>query len=295
VETSPSNLLDCHAILSAISAEPELKTVTAPRLLLTVLLVLATALSFCARAQEHHPEYRIRPGDTISIAVFQNADLKLDARVTENGNISYPLIGIIPLGGMSVTAAEQSIAKALADGGFIKNPQVTITVKSMRGNVVSVLGQVGKAGRFELETVNLRVTDLLTMAGGIASTGADTAILSGVRGGKPFRAEIDIVGIFVDNRPQDDLVVADGDMIYVHRAPVFYIYGEVTKPGSQRIERNMTVRKALAAAGGPTSRGTERRLILHRRGAGGAMETLSPDLNDPVRPDDVFYVRESLF
>jgi polysaccharide export outer membrane protein len=275
--------------------EPELDTVTAPRLLATLLLVLAMALALCARAQEHQPEYRLRPGDTISIAVFQNSDLKLDTRVTENGNISYPLIGIIRLGGLNIAMAEQTIAKALQDGGFIKNPQVTITVKSMRGNIVSVLGQVGKAGRFELETVNMRVTDMLTMAGGISSTGADTVILTGVRDSRPFRKEIDIAGIFLDDRRQDDLEVADGDVIYVHRAPVFYIYGEVGKAGSQRIERGMTVRQGLAAAGGPTARGTERWLILYRRGAGGAIERLSPELNDPVQPNDVFYVRESLF
>jgi len=269
--------------------------VNAPKLLVNVFFALATMLAFCARAQEHLPEYRLRPGDSISIAVFQNADLKLDTRISENGNISYPLIGIIRLGGLTITAAEQAIAKALGDGGFIQNPQVTVTTKSMHGNVVSVLGQVSKAGRFELETVNMSVTDMLTLAGGISTNGADTVILTGVRNGKPFRKEIDIAGIFLFDRRQDDIVVSDGDVIYVHRAPVFYIYGEVGKAGSQRIERGMTVRQGLAAAGGPSSRGTERLLILYRRNSGGVVETQSPDLNDLVQPDDVLYVRESLF
>ena len=78
-------------------------------------------------------------------------------------------------------------------------------------------------------------------------------------------------------------------------APVFYIYGEAQRPGSFRIERHMTMRQALVMGGGPTVRGTERRLRLYRRGADGRIEISSPDLNDPVRPDDVLYVNESLF
>lgn len=265
------------------------------RVLRAFLFALGAALAFSAVAQEKQPEYRLRPGDTIRIAVFQNVDLTLETRVTENGNITYPLLGAVRVGGLPIGEVEQTIAKALRDGGFIQNPQVTITLQTMRGNQVSVLGQVAKPGRFTLETVNVRLAEILALAGGISSTGADTAIISGVREGRPFYREIDVAGIYLENRRQDDLVVADGDTIYVHRAPVFYIYGEVSKAGSYRIERGMTVRQALAQAGGPTSRGTERWLRLYRRGAGGAVESLSPSLDDPVRPDDVFYVRESLF
>lgn len=257
--------------------------------------MLASMLALCARAQDQQPEYRLRPGDTIRITVFQNADLTLDARVTENGNISYPLIGTVRLGGSTIGAAERTITKALRDGGFIQNPQVTISLQTMRGNYVAVLGQVGKAGRIALETVNIRLTEVLAQAGGISSTGSDIAILSGIRDGKPFQKEIDIPGIFVDARRQEDPVVADGDVIYVHRAPVFYIYGEASKPGAYRIERGMTVRQALVQGGGLTGRGTQRGIRLYRRGASGSVEVLSPDLDDLVQTNDVYYVRESLF
>ena len=129
----------------------------------------------------------------------------------------------------------------------------------------------------------------------LLAAGADVAILTGLREGKPFRKEIDIAGMFLDGKLQDDVVVAGGDVIYVYRQPMYYIYGEVQKPGSSRIERGMTVRQALAQGGGPTLRGTERQLRLYRRGADGKVESLSPNLNDPVQPDDVLYVNESLF
>ena len=57
----------------------------------------------------------------------------------------------------------------------------------------------------------------------------------------------------------------------------------------------MTVLQALVTAGGPTARGTERRLRLNRRGADGSLKEISPDLNEMVQPDDVIFVRESLF
>jgi polysaccharide export outer membrane protein len=76
---------------------------------------------------------------------------------------------------------------------------------------------------------------------------------------------------------------------------MFYIYGEAQRSGSYRIERGMTVMQALALGGGPTVRGTEMRLRLHRRNAQGAVEQLSPEMTDLVQPNDVIYVRESLF
>jgi polysaccharide export outer membrane protein len=260
-----------------------------------LLLAACAALSIGARAQDRSSEYTIAPGDNIRIVVFQNTDLTLETRVTENGTISYPLIGMVRIGGMRIGAAEQVIGKALRDGGFVRNPQVNIILLQMRGNQVSVLGLVNKPGRFPLETVDIRVSELLAIAGGISSGGADVVVLTGVRDDKPFRREIEIAGLFLDNRTPDDVKVASGDVMYVHRAPVYYIYGEVQKPGSYRVERGMTVRQALAMAGGPTTRGTERGLRLHRRAPKGTVEASSPEMDSAVLADDVYFVRESLF
>ncbi len=240
-------------------------------------------------------DYLLGEGDAIRIQVFQNPDLALETRVSETGSITYPLIGAIRVGGLPIAAAEQAIARALKDGGFVQQPQVNIVLVQIRGNQVSVLGQVNRPGRFPLETFNLRVSDILAAAGGTTPTGDDVAIVSGVRDGKPFRKEIDIPDLYIGAHPENDIVLAGGDTIYVHRAPVFYIYGEAQRPGAYRIERGMTVMQALAQGGGPTARGSESRLRLHRKTASGAVQQLTPEMNEPVRPDDVIYVRESLF
>ena len=240
-------------------------------------------------------DYRLGPGDAIGVQVFQSPDLSVDARVSENGVISYPLVGSVQLGGLSISEAEQKIADALRSGGFVRSPQVNIILRQVRGNQVAVLGQVNRPGRFPLETVNTRVSDMLAAAGGVTPGGDDVLILTGQRQGQAFRRVIDIPGLFLNQKPEEDVVLAGGDTLYVSKAPVFYIYGQAQRPGPYRIERGMTVMQALAQGGGPTARGSQNRLMLHRRDAAGKVIETVPQLTDTVRPEDVIYVRESIF
>ena len=240
-------------------------------------------------------DYRLGPGDAIGVQVYQSPDLSVDARVAESGVINYPLVGSIQLGGLTISEAEKKIADALRTGGFVKVPQVNIILRQVRGNQVAVLGQVSKPGRFPLETFNTRVSDMLAMAGGTTPTGDDVLIVSGQRGGKPFRKIIDIPALFLNAKTDDDIVLSGGDTLYVNKAPMFYIYGEAQRPGPYRIERGMTVMQALAQGGGPTVRGSQNRLRLHRRDIEGKVIETTPQLTDLVRSEDVLFVRESLF
>lgn len=260
-----------------------------------LFLLICIGLVVPAHAADNPGEYTLGAGDTIRILVFQNPDLTLETRVSESGAITYPLIGSVQVGGLTIRAAEQRIAKGLRDGGFVQQPQVNIALLQVRGSQVSVLGLVARPGRIPLETFNTRVTEVLAMAGGIAPNGADTVVVVGMRNGKSFRKEIDIAGLYLDSQPAEDIVVVGGDSIYVHRAPVYYIYGEVQHGGSFRVERGMTVQQALAQGGGLTARGTESRLRLHRRGTDGKIQEIRPSLRTFIMPDDVVFVGESIF
>lgn len=240
-------------------------------------------------------DYRLGPGDQIRVQVYQNPDLSIEARVSEQGTINYPLVGSVNLGGSTISQAESKIASALKSGQFLKQPQVNIVLLQVRGNQVAVLGQVQKPGRFPLETTNTRVSDLLAAAGGVTPTGDDTLIVTGTRNGQPFRKVIDIPALFLNQRGQDDIQVQGGDTLYVAKAPVYYIYGEAQRPGPYRIERGMTVQQAVAQGGGPTPRGSLNRLRISRTGPDGKQVEGDAKLGDPVLPNDVIYVRESLF
>lgn len=240
-------------------------------------------------------EYMLGAGDVIRVTVYQNPDLSIETRVSEAGVISYPLLGSVRVGGLTVTDVEKRIAEGLRSGNFVKQPQVTVLVTQVRGNQVSVLGQVNRPGRYPLEVADTRLTDVLATAGGIAAGGADVVTLVGTRNGQPYRAEIDLPRVMSSARTANDLQILNGDVVWVDRAPMVYIYGEVQRPGALRLERGMTVMQALATGGGLTLRGTEKGLRVHRRGSDGKVQVVQPSMDDALRDGDVVYVRESLF
>lgn len=240
-------------------------------------------------------QYRLASGDVIRITVYQSPDLSVETRLTEAGTISYPLLGTVQLGGLSISDAEKRIADGLRSGNFVRQPQVNILVTQVRGHQVSVLGQVGRPGRYPLEFGEVRLTDMLATAGGVAGTGGDIIVVVGTRNGQPYRMEVDLPTVFGPGRRNNDVMLQNGDVIWVERAPMIFMYGEVQRPGTVRLERGMTVMQALAAGGGLTQRGTERGLRVHRREADGRMRIFEPSMTDPLRPDDVVYIRESVF
>lgn len=275
--------------------------ITSNRLLAAAVLAAASLLATGVQAQTSAnaptaaSQYRLALGDTIRITVFQVPDLSLEARLTEAGVISYPLLGSVNLAGMTVAEAEQRIAKGLRDGNFVRQPQVTITLVQARGNQVSVLGQVGRPGRYPLETGEVRLTDMLATAGGVAQGGSDLVVLVGMRNNQPYRVEIDLPTVFSPNRRGADVLLQNGDVVWVERAPTIYMYGEVQRPGALRLERSMTVMQALASSGGLTQRGTMRGLRVSRKDTDGRTREIEPQLTDTLRPDDVVFVRESVF
>ncbi len=249
-----------------------------------------------AQAVEASPaEYRLGAGDVIRISVFQNPELTLETRVTEGGLVSYPLLGSIRVGGLGVTQAEKLIADGLRNGNFVKSPQVTLVLVQVRGNQAGALGQVNRPGRFPIEVADMRLSDLLAMAGGSNSIASDLVVLTGTRKGQPYRLEVDLPNLFTPAGRANDVLILNGDTVWVDRQPTVYIYGEVQRPGAMRLERDMTLMQALAAGGGLNARGTEKGIRVHRKGANGSTEVIQSKMDDRLRDGDVVFVRESLF
>ncbi|MDQ2734677.1 MAG: polysaccharide export protein EpsE [Pseudomonadota bacterium] len=234
-------------------------------------------------------------GDVVRISVFQNADLAVEARISETGQVNSPLLGAVDIGGLTVSEAQARIEKLLRDGAFVLKPQVTIQTVQIRSSQVSILGQVAKPGRYPIDIVGSKVSEMIATAGGVLPGGADVVTLVGHRDGKPIKLDIDLPAILQAGKAQLDVAVENGDIIYVDRAPTIYIYGEVQRPGQLRLERGMTLMQALALGGGLTNRGTERGIQVRRKNATGGTDTLELKPNDPLVSGDVVYVRESVF
>jgi polysaccharide export outer membrane protein len=235
------------------------------------------------------------PGDSIRITVFQNPDLTTESRLSQSGSIVFPLIGEVGLGGLTTAEAGARIADQLKRGNFIVNPQVAVSIVQVRSRQVHVLGQVSRPGNYVLEDSATRLTDVLTLAGGISTTGADTVTVLTNRNGKPERRMVDVPSIFQGGDPATNMQIENGDTIFVERAPVFYIYGEVQRAGAYRWEPNMIVMQALSLGSGLTPRASARNIGIHRRMPDGKFAKLDAKLTDPIQADDIVFVRESLF
>lgn len=257
-------------------------------------VLMMCALLLAAPAWSADSDYLMGTGDVLHITVYGQPDLTTDARVSEAGAITFPLIGDVKMAGITPAQGETEIAQRLSKGGFIIKPFVTLNVVQYRSQHISVLGRVNRPGQYALEKIS-RVTDALALAGGVITDGADTVTLVRTRDGKTTYHDIDLIALFQPGGEASNDLVQDGDIINVARQPVFYIYGEVQRPGAFRLEQNMSVVQALSVGGGLTQRGTQRGIKILRVGANGAVQELSAQLGDRVKKDDVIYVKESLF
>jgi polysaccharide export outer membrane protein len=234
-------------------------------------------------------------GDQLRVSVFQNPELTLELRVDGDGRITYPFLGAVEVGGLTTAQVEQAIAAGLARSEVLKRPQVSVALLQFRSQQIAVLGWVNRPGPYVLDMA-YTVSGALAQAGGVGQGGADSAVLSRYENGALKNIEIDLVQMFKPGASRSaDIAMQPGDVLYVHRAPAFYIYGEVQRPGMQRLERDMTVLQALSAGGGLTPRGTERNMKVTRRADDGTLLSIDVQPDSKLQPDDVVLVRESLF
>lgn len=260
------------------------------RLIMWMAMALLSLVAGVAGAAD----VQLGAGDMLRISVYGSPDLSLETRVSENGEITFPLVGTVPVGGLQVAAAEKKLSGLLESGGFVRKAQVNIIVTSLQSQQVAVLGMINRPGRYPIEGKRSLI-DMLAMAGGISVDGSDSVNVIRKRNGTTTKEVVDITEMIRSGNLQRDFELAGGDVVFVERAPRFYIYGEVQRPGTFRLEHAMTVQQALSIGGGLTARGTERGIRIKRRNAAGQLELLDAKHDDLVQIDDVVYVKESLF
>jgi polysaccharide export outer membrane protein len=266
--------------------------VLAVGLLLTLGTVCRSAGAPTTAKQQHMS--LLGPGDSVSIQVFGEPDAT-DVYVGDDGTISVPLVGNIHVEGASPVEAADRVAKALKQGGYFVDPHVTVKVTQPSSQLVSVVGEVASSGRYPINP-RTTIVDLLAQAGGMKETASDVGyVLRTDNSGHISRYPVKLDGLtdIRDALPTSTLL--GGDSLVVPRAEHYYITGEVTTPGTYRIEPGMTVLQAIGRAGGITERGSERRIQLKRLGKDGQYQILHPKLGDPIQSDDMIRVKESIF
>ena len=251
------------------------------------------ALSVAPPAIVDQATVTLAPGDSVTMTVFGRPELTLTGYVSDSGMIDVPLAGSIPVAGLSPTQAAERVATAYREGEYLIDPQVNIVLAAIRSQQISVVGEVVRPGRFPMDT-RTTILDALAQAGGISALGAERAFILRRSVDGVERFEVDL-GDLLSAGSGQVVQIRAGDTIVVPKAPLFYIYGEVSRPGAFPLRTRITVIEAISLAGGLTARGSSRRIEVKRKHKDGKSERESMEIDDEVMADDVINVKERLF
>lgn len=263
-------------------------------LILTALLILIAGQCQPTFAED----YLVGSQDVLKITVYEHPNLTTEVRVSEEGKITFPLVGELKVKGLSVQQIEKKIAEGLS-AGYIKNPQVTVFIQQYRGKRVIVIGEVMRPGHYEIIGPTY-VSDAISMALGMTKEAGYIITLlrknstDGVKVNSYQKVSIDVDRLFKDGDFTQNIQLQDKDVIYVPRIAFFYIYGEVNRPGVYRIEKGLTVKRAISIAGGFTPKASKGRIEITRRQ--GEKDIIKKGtMDDLVEMDDVIMIKESIF
>jgi len=243
---------------------------------------------------------RVGSGDVLRVTVFGQPDLSAEVGVNDKGILTLPLIGGIDVSGLNTSDIAARVSQALRQGQYVINPQVSVEVLQLRSQVVSVLGEVNRPGRYPIPG-KLSVLELLATAGGLTAQADQTVTLlrrkdqSDSATNSDVRIPILLGDTATTERTPLDVELHNGDVVYVNKKKLFYIHGEVNRPGGYPMEQDMNVMRAISLGGGMTQRASQRRIYINRTMADQGVQEIKAKLTDPVLPGDVVYVNESLF
>ena len=283
-----------------------MRTRTTWRRLVQILLLTGVAIALAspvaqAQAQAQTSAAVIQPDDVLKISVYGNADLATTTRVMQNGTITFPLIGVVPVGGVTPAEAESRIADRLNRGGFVRNAAVSVFVDqrtAVMTRSATLLGQVGHSGQYSIDPSTAdgvtSLVALLAKAGGPTEKAADYCYLIRKEGVQAKRTRVDLIDLLQNGNIKADMPLNNGDIVLVPQMDVFYIYGEVQKPGQYKLERDMTIMQGLSVASGMTPRGNIKGIVLNRQ-ENGIIASRPSELNDRLQPNDVVYVKTAVF
>ena len=222
-------------------------------------------------------EYRIGVGDKIEINVFGHEDLAKIVEVRSDGTINYPLIGDMRVAGRTAAEIDGELTRVLAQD-YLVDPQVSVDVREYQSQWVTIIGEVRNPGKYVLKR-NMRVIDVLAEAGG-ATKEAGSQILVTRQGtdGSPKQLTVDRNRILNQENQDTNILLEHGDILTVGERELFFIRGEVARPGPYQFESGLTVLRAISYAGGFSQFANRKHVDVLRTGAKGVQEKVTVNL-----------------
>ena len=293
---------------------------------LPLLMVIGALVVSAAAAQE----YEVGPGDVLNVIVLNQPGLTGEFTVDPEGFMVYPFVGRVKAAGLSALEIERKLGTLLSDG-YLKRPQISVSVKQFRSHRVFVTGEAARPGPYGLRPDRMLssllqdIGDLTPQAGheivvirppGFPPPTPEPVVTDGsgevppdpppspsptpptrppypgeVQGSEIIRVKLREVR---SGFPDKDMRLQIGDTIYFPKAAQIYLTGHVSRPGALRFEEDMTVFQALALAGSVTERGSMKRVRVIRM-VDGRRKELSLKPTDVLEPEDTIHVPERFF
>ncbi|MFB3855540.1 MAG: polysaccharide biosynthesis/export family protein [Vicinamibacterales bacterium] len=283
------------------------------RLLTFVLIATALAASpvsaagagpWLGPAQAQAGSYVIGPQDVLLITVWDQPDITGKYTVEADGSFTFPMIGRVKAGGLTLRELEAELKKRLSPD-YLKNPQVSVAVEQYHSQRIFVVGEVRSPGPMPL-TGDMTLIEAIARAGSAMPTASGEVLVVRRPAGRNGEAPVlpgekdatDVITVDLkelqSGKLEGNFALRDGDTIYVPRAETVFVFGQVARPGEYPIQKGTTVLQALSLAGGTTQRAALGRIKIRRR-VGGKMTEIGVKLDDVVQPGDTINVPERWF
>ncbi|MEA3545873.1 MAG: SLBB domain-containing protein [Thermodesulfobacteriota bacterium] len=241
-------------------------------------------------------EYMVGDGDVLQITVYDNADLDTVVRIDSGGSIQYPLIGQVKLSGLTVSQVIKELELLLADGYLIA-PQVSVFIQEYRSKKIVIMGQINTPGIYELSG-STSLLELISMAGGLREDAGDKLTVNrklSKDGLKQEVIQIDLKRLLEYGDLNQNVMMMDRDSIFISKAGMFYVTGEVEKPDAYKYDEGATVLKVISMAGGFTKIASKGKVRIIRTVDGKEQILEKVSMQEPIFPDDVIVVPQSFF
>lgn len=246
------------------------------------LLLFSLFLSFVfppisLAAVEAEP-YHIGPEDVLDISVWQSPDLTKTVTVTPKGTISYPFLGELAVSNQTTQEVEQLLREKLSQG-YLKDPQVSVTVKEYNSKKILVFGDVIQPGLYKIKS-KIPLLEVLFLVKGVkpeakrmtiirstASPDATAGALSKRRDASAARAiDVNLILLLSRGDLSQNIMIQPGDTIYVSSGTdqKYYVLGQVNKPGPYDWVQDITVLEAIKLADGATKTAALNRIMIRK-------------------------------
>jgi polysaccharide biosynthesis/export protein len=266
------------------------------KILIALSLVVSGGLQLASAAQT---DYLVGAQDVLTINVFGEPELSGKYTVEQDGTFTFPQIGRLKAGGLTLRAIEQEVRKQLADG-FLRNPQVAVSIDNYRSQRILVLGEVRSPGEYQLNG-EMTLLAALARAGSLTPTAGREAVIVRTprKSSKPTEdAEPELIRVDLADLQGGNMTLnislVDGDTVNIPKAQSVFVSGEVKVPGAYPVEPGMTVLQIVTLAGGLTDRGSDGRIKILRM-VDGKQKEVKVKLSDGVQPGDTVVVPARFF